>query len=106
MNPENLDARMGLLQFYLMAPVIMGGSKDKAREQAGEIMKRNAHQGHLALGFIRSVNEEYDLAQREYQAAIALDSRNTQPYYSLGYLYTRQKQFDKATEIFENFSKS
>jgi tetratricopeptide (TPR) repeat protein len=52
------------------------------------------------------VNEEYDLAQQEYQAAIALDSRNTQPYYSLGYLYTRQKQFDKATEIFENLLKS
>jgi hypothetical protein len=38
LNPENFDARMGLLQFYLMAPGIMGGSKDKAREQAGEIM--------------------------------------------------------------------
>jgi tetratricopeptide (TPR) repeat protein len=106
LNPENINARMGLLQFYLMAPGIMGGSKDKARTQADEIMQRNAHQGHLALGFIHSVNEKYDLAEQEYHAAIALDSMNTQPYFSLGYLYARQKQFDNATDIFENLLKS
>ena len=106
LNPDNLDARMGLLQFYQMAPGIMGGSKDKAKEQAEAIKQRNPYQGHLAFGLIYFVNEEFDLAEKEYQAAIALDSNDTQPYYSLGYLYTRQRQFDKATEIFENLLKS
>jgi len=106
LNPDNLEARMGLLQFYQMAPGIMGGSKEKAKEQAEAIKQRNPYQGHLAFGLIYMVNEEFDLAEKEYQAAIALDSNNSQPYYSLGYLYARQKQFDKATEIFENLLKS
>ena len=106
LNPDNLDARMGLLQFYQMAPGIMGGSKDKAKEQAEAIKQRSPYQGHLAFGLIYMVNEEFDLAEQQFQAAIALDSNNSQPYYSLGYLYARQKRFDKATELFENLLKS
>ena len=106
LNPENTDARMGLLQFYLMAPGIIGGSKDKARQQAGEIMKKNVHQGHLALGFIHSVEKKYDLAEKEFQAAMAENPADYQAYYQLGYLYARQKKFDKASEVFENLLKS
>jgi len=106
LNPENIDARFGLLQFYQMAPGIMGGSKDKAREQAEAIKKRNGYQGHLAFGLIHTINEEYALAEKEYQAAIAVKPEDTQPYYLLSYLYGRQKQFDKATELFEDLLKT
>jgi len=106
LNPDNIDARMGLLQFYLMAPGIIGGSKDKAREQAGEIKKRNVHQGHLAFGFIHSMDEKYDLAEKEFQAAMIANPADYQAYYQLGYLYARQKEFDKASELFENLLKS
>jgi len=105
LKPENIDARMGLLQFYLMAPGIMGGSKDKAREQAEEIKKQNAYQGHLAFGFIHTVNEEFDQAEKEYQFAIKANPDHFQAYYSLGYLHARQKAYDKASEIFENLLK-
>lgn len=106
LNPENIDARFGLLQFYVMAPGIMGGSKDKAGEQAEEINKRNAHQGHLAYGLIHMVKEEYDLAVKEYKAAIETKPDDYRVYYQLGYLYARQKDFNKASEIFENLLQS
>ncbi len=106
LNPENIDARFGLLQFYQMAPGIMGGSKDKAKEQAEEIKKRNEHQGHLAFGLIFMVNKEYDRAETEYQAAIRANPDDFQGHYQLGYLYARQKEFDKATVLFENLLKS
>lgn len=106
LNPENIDARFGLLQFYQMAPGIMGGSKDKAKEQAEEIKKRNEHQGHLAFGLIFMVNEEFERAETEYQAAIRANPDDFQAYYQLDYLYARQKEFDKATVLFENLLKS
>ncbi len=106
LNPDNLDARMGLLQFYQMAPGIMGGSKEKAKEQAEAIKQRDPYKGYLAFGVIYMVNEEFDMAEQQFQAAIAANPDNIQPYYSLGYLYARQKQFDKATELFENLLKS
>ncbi|MCU0645559.1 MAG: tetratricopeptide repeat protein, partial [bacterium] len=64
LNPANLDARMGLLQFYVFAPGIMGGSKDKARDQAKEISKQNAHQGYLAFGLIHAMNEQFGEAKQ------------------------------------------
>src|SRR5258706_9022225 len=40
LDPGQLDARLGLVMFHAMAPGIMGGNKDIAREQVAEIGKR------------------------------------------------------------------
>src|SRR5579885_3202611 len=42
LDPTSIDARHGLIQFYSMAPGVMGGSMDKAKEQAREIEKSSA----------------------------------------------------------------
>lgn len=42
LNPDNLAARSDLREYYLEAPIILGGSQEKAREQAEEIRKREA----------------------------------------------------------------
>ncbi|HSP94460.1 MAG TPA: tetratricopeptide repeat protein, partial [Thermoanaerobaculia bacterium] len=36
LDPDNLEARFGLIEFYLQAPGILGGSEKKAKEQAQE----------------------------------------------------------------------
>lgn len=43
-NPENIAARSDLMEYYLRAPRILGGSREKAREQAEEIAKRERPQ--------------------------------------------------------------
>ena len=48
LDPDNLDARMTLLQFLLQAPGLVGGSKDGARGQAREIERRDRRRGLLA----------------------------------------------------------
>ena len=40
LNPENLPARADLMEYYTRAPGFLGGSEEKAREQAQEIAKR------------------------------------------------------------------
>lgn len=102
LNPDNLEARFGLLQFYQMAPGFMGGSKDKATVQAEEIKQRNEMQGHLAYGFIYQMNEDFAPAEKEYRTALAMDPKNIQSYHSLGYLHIQQKQYDQAIAVFEN----
>ena len=52
LSPDLLDAREGLLQFYLVAPGVMGGSEAKAREQQVEIAKRNTVRGQMAAAAI------------------------------------------------------
>jgi len=46
LNPENIAARSDLMEYYLRAPRILGGSREKAREQAEEIAKRERPQEH------------------------------------------------------------
>jgi len=101
LDPNNIDARFELMLYYLMAPGLMGGSKQKAREQAEEIKKRDAQQGHQALGLVYEFEKKYDQAEKEYLAGIKEDPGNPAPYYRLGYFYGRIKKYDKAFETFE-----
>jgi tetratricopeptide (TPR) repeat protein len=45
LDPGSVRARESLMQFYVQAPGIAGGSMDKAREQAAAIAKLNAAEG-------------------------------------------------------------
>jgi tetratricopeptide (TPR) repeat protein len=49
LDPDNLDARDGLMQFYAQAPFFVGGSLAKAYTQAEEIRKRDPARGLSAL---------------------------------------------------------
>lgn len=71
LDPELLDARDGLVQFYLMAPGFMGGSEAKAREQQREIAKRNAFRGHLAAANVAWSGKDTTSTERAIRAAIA-----------------------------------
>lgn len=44
LNPENLAARADLQEYYEKAPAFLGGSAEKARQQAEEIAKRQSQQ--------------------------------------------------------------
>ena len=66
-----VDARDGLMQFYLQAPAIMGGSVGKAREQAAAIVKLNPYRGPFADANI--ANHEKDLAGAEKAFRSAFD---------------------------------
>src|SRR5215212_3989267 len=63
LDPNYLDARMGVLEFDLQAPGIMGGGEDKAVAQAAEIRKRDAFLGHRAYARIYNFQKKPDLAR-------------------------------------------
>jgi tetratricopeptide (TPR) repeat protein len=48
LDPRNLDARFDLLEYYLQAPRLMGGGRNKAAAMAEEIGKIESAQGYLA----------------------------------------------------------
>jgi tetratricopeptide (TPR) repeat protein len=58
LDPNLIGAHEGLLQFYMQAPGFMGGSQEKAKEQAAAILHLNAMRGHFAL-ILASFGAEY-----------------------------------------------
>lgn len=101
LDPDNLDARDGLMQYYLQAPGIMGGSKEKAQAQAREILHRDAFRGHLAMGQVYNAEEKYEDAATAYRAAINVQPDRVDPYYQLGYAYLNMEQYEQAIQAFE-----
>jgi tetratricopeptide (TPR) repeat protein len=45
LDPDNIEARADLAEYYLKAPRILGGGKEKAEAQAHEISVRNLEEG-------------------------------------------------------------
>lgn len=71
LDPTLVQPREGLLQFYSRAPGVMGGSMDKAKEQAAAIAKLNPLSGRLAEANIALTEKDPLRAEKAYAAAVA-----------------------------------
>lgn len=76
-DPDNLAARRDLMEFYLQAPWVLGGSKDKAQDQVQAIASRDATEGHLARAIYWRNLDRPDIAAAEYRKV--LEARPPQP---------------------------
>jgi len=96
LDPENLDAREGLMEYYAQAPGIMGGSMERAQGQVAEIRKRNAYRaGFLAAGLAARQKDNAAMT-REMQQLIAQYPDSAAPHSQLVLLHSQQKQWDEA----------
>lgn len=104
LDADNIAARFMLMQYLVQAPGFMGGSKEKAREHAEEIKKRDLRQGHRAFSMIYESENKVDLAEAEYKA-FKEESNDAPEYYQFyndyGYFLLRQKRYEEAITKFE-----
>ena len=96
LDPNNLDARLGLVDYYTMAPGFMGGSDDKALAQAQEIRKRDALEGHRAMARIYARDKKPELARKEYLDAVHEQPNSPKAHYYLAMLYMNEKNWKEA----------
>jgi Tfp pilus assembly protein PilF len=101
LDPSLIDGHDGLLQFYLQAPGFMGGSLDKAKEQATAIGRLNALQGHYAMTMIAVHEQDFPRAERELQTAIAEAPDSLAAQYSLGSLYQNERKWSNAFDLYD-----
>lgn len=71
LDPNLLEARTALIQFYLQAPSAIGGGVDKATAQVAEIARRNPVRGHLAQASLDRFNKDDAAMNRSIDAAAA-----------------------------------
>ena len=84
LDPDNLEARESLIQFYRRAPAIAGGGMDKAYAEAAEIQKRNEVRGALVLVELYAAEKKYPEAFALLDAAIAKKPESKILLYQLG----------------------
>jgi tetratricopeptide (TPR) repeat protein len=71
LDPSSVDAHRDLLQFYLQAPRLLGGSDDNARKEIAALARLDAAAGHLARAAYAVRHQKLDAAAAEYRAALA-----------------------------------
>jgi tetratricopeptide (TPR) repeat protein len=102
LDPSSVDGRHGLIQFYSHAPGVMGGSLEKAKEQAREIEKVNPMRGHWELAsLLENENKDTAGAEREYAASLAAAPDSAFAYSNLAQFYRRQQRYSEAVSVYE-----
>ncbi len=100
LDPNNMDAREALIQFYLQAPAAMGGGKDKANVQVAEIAKRDPAQGHLARAAVLMSEKNTTGALKAYEAAYALKPTDKNIRLAVGVGYQQAERWNDAFKHF------
>ena len=102
LNPNHIQARIELTQFYSMAPGIMGGSDEKARTQAAEVKRRSAFDGHRAFAVMYITQQKLDLARNEFEQAVREEPQSARAHSALGrHLANTDKNYRRAFEELE-----
>jgi tetratricopeptide (TPR) repeat protein len=70
LNPENVEARSDLSEFYIEAPGIMGGGTDKAEAQAQALEKLFPAKADWIRARIAEKKKDYAAAEKKYKEAI------------------------------------
>jgi tetratricopeptide (TPR) repeat protein len=110
LDPALYEARVGLTQFYLMAPGFAGGSVPKAKELAAEAQARQPEQAKLLRALLAMNDKDWAGAERELTSVKAGDDRTVQRelrgnWSRLGFEFMEQKNLPKARGIFEALQK-
>lgn len=100
-DPANLEARWGLLQFYLLAPGVMGGDKNKARAQAAEIRKRNAYQGVLAEASVQRAEKDLAALRKTYEAGLRAYPDSLDLHFGLVFALEQAQAYEAAFDHLE-----
>jgi tetratricopeptide (TPR) repeat protein len=97
LDPANGAAVNDLSEYYVGAPGVVGGGLDKAEALAERVEMQLPQQAHRIRALAAEKNRDYDAAEREFKAAVAVANR-PDAWADLGGYYGRRKQDDKAVE--------
>jgi Tfp pilus assembly protein PilF len=101
-DPNLIAARLALLDFVIAAPEMLGGGETAALNEAREIRKRDAIDGHRAFARIHTAAKEPELARKEYVDLVKEQPASARAHYSFGvYLMLNEKNYPSAASELE-----
>ncbi|HVO81358.1 MAG TPA: tetratricopeptide repeat protein [Terriglobales bacterium] len=104
LDPQSADARTDLAEFYLEAPGIVGGGRDKAAAQAETLDKLDPAKAHWVRGRIAEKKKDPATAEREYRAAIEASQGGANAWLNLALFYRHVGRLDDMEEALRHAS--
>ena len=97
LDPKNGAAVNDLSEYYVGAPALLGGGIDKAAQLADRVQAQVPQQAHRIRALAAEKGRDFDAAEREFRAAVAVAGR-PDAWTDLGHFYSRREAKDKALD--------
>jgi len=94
LNPDNAEARTDLAEFYLEAPGIVGGGRDKAEAQAQKLATMDPVRAGWVKGTLAEKKKDLVTAENEYRAAVEASHGAALAWLNLAYFYRHNGRLD------------
>lgn len=102
LDPKAMEPASRLVGFYMVAPKMMGGDPEKAKQVAANMLKVDAAEGHRITGFIADREKRPNDAERHFKLAVQAGPDSLKYYEALGSFYNSQKRFADAMKVYED----
>jgi tetratricopeptide (TPR) repeat protein len=105
LSPDSWEARTDLAEFYLEAPGVVGGGKDKARDEANRLQPLDAGMAHFIKGRLAEKNKDTDAAEQEFHVAVQVTHGGARACLNLAGFYhhmNRLTEMDQALRKLES----
>jgi tetratricopeptide (TPR) repeat protein len=100
--PNSWEARTDLAEFYVEAPGVVGGSKDKARAQADLLASINPAMEHWVKARIAEKDKNAAAAEQEYRAAIDASHGGVRAWLNLAGFYRHANRLADMEKALQN----
>jgi len=94
LDRNNVDARSDLGEFYLEAPGIVGGGRDKAEAQVQVLAALDPAKADYLKGRIAEKKKDVVTAEREYRAAIEAGHGSALTWFNLALFFRHQQRWN------------
>ncbi len=102
-NPSSIEYREGLIQYYVLAPAILGGSYTRAREEANAMSVFDPYFSLLAHANINAEEGDHQRATALFKRAIAMRPGHWQGYQRFGTYCINIHEIDLAIQQFKMY---
>ena len=102
LDPNNVDARSDLGEFYLEAPGIVGGGRDKAEAQARALAALDPAKSHYLYGRIAEKRKDLADGEKEYRAAIEASHGSALTWFNLALFFRHQQRWDDMEDAIQH----
>jgi Tfp pilus assembly protein PilF len=103
LNPQNVQARIGLARYYLLAPSIMGGDEAEGWKQLDEAIKLDEFQGRSTKAYFLGRAKKNDEAENEHKMLIKSYSGNWRVWKNYGYFCLNIDRCDDAVKYLQKY---
>jgi len=104
LNNQHIPARIGLIQYYLMAPGIMGGDEELAARHIDTLVLQDEVVGRTFRARMLEREKKVTEAEKELKTALDHHPQSERAWRSLGSFYLRTGKPDDALRSFQSYA--